>query len=331
MNFRISRMLFAPEGEPAAGGGDGGAPAPAASGDGGGTPAPAASDSGGDGGGTPAPAASGGDGGNYFEKIPDDWRSQFARGDETRAKQLERYVDPFAALDAGFHAQERIRKGEISSGLPENPSDEQLAAYRESHGVPATPDAYEVQLDAGLVLGDNDKQILKPVYEIAHADNIPASTMSKLTNAVLKGRQDEVDARATQDNLDSQTVTQQLRDNWGADFKPNINNIMALVTREFPADVAEKIQSARMPDGTALFNVPEVLAGLASIERKLNPASTVVPNNDNPIGTAKEEYITLKNKMGTDEWHKDTDGQKRFQQLDDYLRESDPNYGEYGG
>jgi len=272
---------------------------------------------------------------NYFapESMPEDWRTQLAGENDTHAKYLERYTDMGAVIDAGYNAQDKIRKGEISTGLPDNPTDAQMTAYREANGIPATAAEYELKLADGVVLGEADKRMLAPVFDAAHANNLGLPAVNAITDAYFSARLAEVDARGTKDNLDLQQATAALREAWGNDYEPNLNKAKLFAERSFPREFREMLEGARMPDGTPLYSSPEFIIGLATAEREINPAGTVVPGASNPIAVGRGEYEELKAAMGTPEWYKDKAKQARFMELHEYLsneQTGDPKFSEYG-
>jgi len=310
--FRTLHMIDDPDG---GGGGGSSNPAPA-------DPAPsdpAPSDP------PPADPSDPAPGANYFGTMPEDWRTQAVKGmgleegsDEyTKAlKQFDRVSDMSVLAKNYISAQDKIRAGEISNGLPENPSDEQMADYREANGIPATPKDYQLKLDDGLVLGEADEGIMGGIYEIAHAANVPAEAVSAMTNAMLKGRQAAEQERISQDGVDTQTTEKILQDTWGGDYKVNVNMVAGLLNT-LPETIKEGFQNMRLPDGKAAFNSPEIMVAMADWARKINPAATVVPNSANPVQTIDAELATLKAKMGTPEWSKDKAGQARYMALID--------------
>lgn len=263
---------------------------------------------------------------DYFgADIPEDWRGQMltkagfeAESDEFAKgmKQLERSSDIGALIKSSLSAQDMIRKGEISNGLPENPSDEQMAEYREAHGVPATAEDYQLQLDEGLVLGEADEKIMGGIYEIAHAANIPADAVSAMTNAMLQGRQVEADARISQDGIDAQNGINLMKESWGGDYQMNMNMVSGLFN-QMPEAIKDDVMSARLPDGKALFNSPEAMNAFADWARKLNPSATVVPNSANPMKDMNSKIAEYENQMGTPEWSKNVEGQQDYMKLID--------------
>ncbi|MES9841220.1 MAG: hypothetical protein ABW134_11760 [Candidatus Thiodiazotropha endolucinida] len=252
----------------------------------------------------------------FYQALPDDWRKQIAGDDEKRLKQMERYTDLPALIKAGFEAKDRISKGEISNGLPENPTDEQLAAWREANGVPEAPDKYEFKLDEGLVMGEADKRIAEGVREVAHQLNIPNESLSALNNAMMKGREAEAQAKSNQDGLDKQACDRQLQEAWGGDYQTNVNLALNQVS-QLPESVRENFINARMADGKGLMNSPEIMNWLVDIQRKVNPVGTVVPNSNNPMQDMNTEIAKLEARMGDDDWHKDIKAQNRYQELID--------------
>ena len=260
---------------------------------------------------------------NYFQSMPEDtnWRTDLVslagfEGDEAakRTGQLERVLDIGSLTKNYFNAQDRIRTGDISSGLPDNPSDEQLSEWRVANNVPATPDAYDVALEDGLVMGDNDLRILEGVNQVAHALNVPSDTMSALANAMMKGRELEEESLGQQDGVQTQQAVQQLKTAWGQDFQTNINVVEGLIA-QLPESIRDEFKQARLPDGRAVFNSPEMMVFFADTARKLNPAATVVPNSNNPTQAISDEIEKLESRMGDDEWFRDAAAQTRLQEL----------------
>ena len=258
----------------------------------------------------PAEAAKG-----YFDTAPDDWRSQLAGGDDKRAKELERVPDIKVLAQRFFDGQDKIRAGELASGLPENPTDEQMADWRIANGVPEDLDGYAQALGEGVQLAEDDTRIMDGVFEVAHKYNMSTDAVSEITNALLKGRDAEADAVVAEDGVHFQTTSRQLKDTWGGDFEANLNMIKGL-TSQLPEGVREEFQSARLQNGQALFNSAEVNVWFADIARQLNPAGVVVPNAANPVQSIKNEIADLEAQMGdTVAWSKNTEGNDRLMAL----------------
>ena len=239
----------------------------------------------------------------FFQALPDDWRSQLAGEDEKKLNLLGRYNSITDVVEALQSAREKISKG-IAPGLPENPTDEQIAEYRAQLGVPESPDQYEIKLEDGLQLGDMGEESLKSVLEAAHKNNVPADAVNDLVNTWVKTQQQQLEKIIQQDGLDEQQANQLLKESWGGDYEVNMNLVTNLVNR-LPENIRESFANARMADGKALMNTPEVLQFFADLSREINPLAGIPGADVNPGGTVNE-IIEKGKAMMRDEpekWH----------------------------
>ena len=253
----------------------------------------------------------------------DSWRSRMVtaagfEGDAaTKASgMLERVVDEGTLLKNYVEAQEKIRNGQISTGLGENPTPEQLTEYRAANDIPTEAGEYKVELAEGLVIGDNDKAILDEVYKMGHDGNVPNSVMSNMVNTFLAGREAELESIQQDDGIHKQQTDAKLTEAWGTDKVTNVNLVRGMFNG-MPESIREDFLGARMADGRALFNSPEAMVYFGDIARKLNPAGTVVPNANNPVQAIGDEIKALEARMGEPGWHKDAEAQARYQSLID--------------
>ena len=306
-DFIKYRLMNEADGDGASGGG--GAPA-----DGGG---------GGDAGDGGLPATGGEGAPNPFATPTEGWRQQlietagFEGDDVTRVGGMLERVSDFGSLVKNYvNAQDKIRKGELSNGLPENATPEQLSDWRTANGVPATAEDYQINLGDGVVIGDDDQAILDEVFKVGHDANVSNEVMSNLVSTFLAGREALADVSQQQDGIQQQQATSALKEAWGSDYQTNINMVTGFVNG-LPESVREDFMNARLPDGRALFNSPEAMVFFADTARKLNPAGTVVPNSNNPVQSINDEIKALESRMGTPEWSKDTSAQQRLMSLYD--------------
>jgi hypothetical protein len=260
---------------------------------------------------------------NPFASVGETWREDLVGASGFEGDDAESFtnvlsrVGDFKTLLGNYKSmQDKIRSGEMAQPLPENPTDEQLAAYREAHGIPEAADQYDLQLADGVELTDEDKEIFNSVFETALAENVPNASLSAVTNTFLEARNKIVERQQQQDNVDKQEADKFLKENWGADFKRNTNMVDAFISK-LPADVQELFRGARLANGVGLLNSPEVMIHFANAQMEIDPAGVVVPNTDNPIGTINDQIAAYEAKMGTDEWYKDAKAQKHYQELVD--------------
>lgn len=232
---------------------------------------------------------------------------------EKYTNHLSRYQDPVSVIRAGFDAQDRIRRGEVSNGLPENPTDEQLSAYREANGIPADPDKYSVS--EGTVLGDVDKAVVDTLRPVAFKHNIPQAAFAESIDTLLAAQQVQHDARLAQDVEDTNEASAILKQAWQGEFTQKQNLISGQLNRRLGDEDREALLNARGPDGKGLFNRPGIVQFMATVFAEAAPLDTVVPTEINQVGAIDQELAELKQRMRTNEWYKDEAAQARYRQL----------------
>lgn len=259
----------------------------------------------------------------FYNSMPEDWRKQALSGagfegeDADSALNMLSTVKDFPSLMKNYvNAQKKISKGELSSGLPENPSDEQLSAWREANGVPAEADAYEIDLGEGVVLTGEDQAVLDALKPVAHGKNLPNEVLQDLGRAFFEQRASAAAQRAQQDNLDAQSATQALQAEWGPDMETN-KNIVSGALAMLPEAVRNEVANARLPDGRGLMNSPETLNWIADLARKANPTAALVPSGSGTIATMNGRIAEIDKMMREDPaaYYKNEAVQAEYRQL----------------
>jgi len=238
-------------------------------------------DSGGDGG-----TGDGGGGGavGFYDGLPDDWRDQIGGKDEGRLNDLNRYTSLEKWVESGFEAKDKIRKGEVSTGLPKDPTDEQLATYREANDIPLTSE-YKLSLEPGVELSDMEQEIMKGVMEVAHISNVPQSTLSAITGAWIANKNVQLQRMADQDGLDAQEGERLMRDHWKHDYDKNMGAVTSLLNG-IPEEERKMLVDARDGEGKPLMSRPYFLQFLADSALKINPMALMPGGGSDPMGTA---------------------------------------------
>lgn len=104
-----------------------------------------------------------------------------------------------------------------------------------------------------------------------HAKNAPpeyAHAAIEWYNNFAEQQQDQI---SQMDLQQSTEANDQLRTDWGPDYRANINLVNGLVASTFGKEAAEQILNGRYQDGRAFMNDPNVLKGLAALARVTNP------------------------------------------------------------
>ncbi len=264
---------------------------------------------------TPAstPAATPADDGGKADWAPD-WRLKAAGGDEKVAKSFERFASPKALADSYRALNQRLSSGELRSQLPKDAKPEDVAKWRTENGIPETADAYA--MPEGLVVGEDDKAGVNEFLSAMHGANATPAQVQAGIGAYYKIKEQAIAAMGEADIAHRDEVQDALRAEWGNEYRGNVNSITAFLDSA-PKGVKNKLLSARMPDGRAVANDPDMMRALITWAREINPVGTVVPSGGDQTGAIETEIDKIRQVMRTDRkaYDKDEKMQERFRQL----------------
>jgi hypothetical protein len=256
---------------------------------------------------------------------PEDWRDNYIStlkdsegkelDDDAKGKMLKRlgrYASPQAALDAMVSAQNKISGGELTKPLGKDPSKEELAEYRELNNIPEDAKGYDLALGDGLVIGEEDKDLVANFTEVAHSGNFSQDQVSQALNWYYSNIESQTAEQYESDSKFRQESEESLREEMGPEFQAN-RNLMANYLDTAGDGIAEAITGARLPDGSLLANDPGVIRFFVDKAREANPAGALVPGSGTKQMDAINDEITeLEKEMGTPEWFKDQKKQERY-------------------
>lgn len=255
----------------------------------------------------------------FFTARDADWRAPIAGDDGKFLSTLQRYNAPADLGNAFREQRQTISAGQMQKPLGENATDEDVAAFREANGIPAEAVGYLENLPDGLVIGDDDKEIFTDFMGALHAQNAPPAVAHEVINWYNKFAEKQQDDQADLDNTQSTEANDQLRSEWGSDYRANINLVNGLISSTFGKESAEQLLNGRYQDGKAFMNDPAVLKGLAVIARKLNPIMELEASGTDHETTLNDEITDLEKYMREKrtEYNADEKAQLRLRQLYD--------------
>jgi|JI10StandDraft_1071094.scaffolds.fasta_scaffold03435_15 hypothetical protein len=252
---------------------------------------------------------------------PENWREVAAGDDAKKLARLQRFTDPMKAMDALIEAQNKIRAGEFAKPLPADATDEQKAEWRAANGVPEKPEAYFDKLPNGLVIGEEDQPLFEGFAKEMHGLNMPAPMMHKAVEWYYGLQERAIEERQAKDLQEAAATIEVLKDEWGGDFKANKAHVVAHLDATFGKELSQQLMDATLPNGTRLFNHPDVVKAFAATARELNPVGIIPPAGNENSGVAVETEInSLKKLMGnpnSEYWKGPTaeKNQARYRQL----------------
>lgn len=246
-----------------------------------------------------------------------DWRARMSGGDEKKLATLERYGSEQAVADALIAAQQKIRSGDMTAKLPDNPTELDIAQFRKDHGIPETYDQYEYKLPEGFLFGEEDKPILDNYLKAMHDQHATPDQINAMLNVYANGIEEQAVQVQEKDNTDREATEDALRAEYGAEYRANINMVQNFISTA-PEDVQNMLMNGRGPDGTAFMNNPEMVRWLNGVYREVNPAASVVKmTGRDTLQSVQDELVNLKEEMDTDieKWRKSPDKRARYQTL----------------
>ena len=259
---------------------------------------------------------------------PENWREIMAGGDQKTLGYLNRYNSPNNVTKALLAFRSKMDAGEIMRSKPEgDPNDpavkQALNEWRAQASIPDAPEGYLQKVPDGLVFGDADKPMLEGFLKDMHTADAPPAFVHKALAWYKANEERALNERAEADRSYRAQSEDDMRAEWGPEYRGNLNAIKGMLTTHGSEDVANVLWASRGPDGRMLGDNPGVLKFLAGIARELNPYGTVVPAGQG-AKAAENEMATIKAKMAdqnSDYWRgpRDANGQtvmqNRYQQL----------------
>lgn len=232
----------------------------------------------------------------------DDWRIRMAGGssNEAEVKQLERYESPDQVWRKARELEKKLSAGELRPVLAKNATPDEQAAYRKAHGIPEKPEDYKVNLPAGKQAPKEDDAFLKSFLKAAHEENYSQSQVDKAINSFYEEVERQSAAVGEAEEAAVQKADDQLRQEWGSDYRLNMAMAEALLSRA-PAGFRDRFMNGYLDDHTPIRASTEAWKWLVQMEREINPAGTVVPGAGANVGKAIADELNDLKKLMADQ------------------------------
>ena len=249
---------------------------------------------------------------------PSDWRSKLSP-DGKHTKTLDRLASPNALMDSYVALRQKVDSGELKSAapFPDKGTPEEQAAWRKGHDIPEDAKGYSLDFDNGLVIGDTDKPAIDEFVKAMHGSNATGAQVQQAIKWYYEQQDKTLVAREEKDTEFLKASEDNLRAEWGSEYRTNINMIQGLVDT-MPESIREIFANARLGDGNALINHPDMARWLVHTARTVNPVATVVPGAGANVATAIEDEIaSIEKVLRTDRsaYNADNKMQSRYREL----------------
>jgi len=247
---------------------------------------------------------------------PSDWRQRLAADNPDALKTLERFAEPSAMWKSYEAIRQRMSSGELKAHIPfpDKGTAEEQTAWRKDQGVPDKPEAYDTKLDGGLVIGEDDKPMVDKFLAFAHSNHTPNAAVKKTLEWFLGDYRTGVEReRAEVEANTLREAEETLRQDWGADYRPNLNAITGLLDLSVSAESPLK---ARILKSIKLE--PEFAKLWANLARQINPVSTLAGIDPARMGSSIDDEIAKIDKTMREDrnaYNKDEKMQARYREL----------------
>lgn len=257
--------------------------------------------------------------GDVTPKWADDWRQQIAGEDKKALDRLGRFATPADIFKSLREAEKKLSEGVKPLAKPgEKATEEEWANYRKTVGIPESVDDYvkAIELSDKREIGSDDKPVVAAFAERAIKSGVAPKDMAPLIEEYYAMQEEMVAQQAEKDAEAKAKNMQALREEWGGDFKANINS-MRPYFESVDSELFDNLFAGRMADGTKIGDHPSVIKFFVAKALQENPAATVVPAGGNQMEAIDTEIKNIKAQMGdpSSAYWKDAALQDRYRKL----------------
>lgn len=249
-----------------------------------------------------------------------DWRDGIAGDDDKFKSTLERYATPSDFGNAHREMNQKLRAGQMLPALADDATEDDIKSFREQNSIPLEADGYLESLPDGLVVGENDKDLVMDFMGALHEVNADPKIAHKAIEWYNKLEESQQEAEAELDAEHARQTTDALRDpeeGWGKDYRTNMNLIKSALSSFMGDEASEQLLNGRYQDGRGFFNDANVLKGFAAMARQVNDVAPLIDNDPDQLQSLHDEIKSIESKMGTKEYKEDEAMQARLRDLYD--------------
>lgn len=194
----------------------------------------------------------------------EDWRDALAGEDEGFGKHLKRFASPENFAKSYRELEKRLKSAAAPAPLPEDATEQEIAAHRKALGIPDKPEGYKLAFPEELQASEADKAGLAAFQEYALAKNLtPAATKAAFefwTQA--KAAADETAREATKNNIRELKAAYP-----GREFDKHMNIAMDFLAPHFEGQekALDMVFNATMPNGVKVKSFAPFVKGLVQM------------------------------------------------------------------
>ena len=196
-----------------------------------------------------------------------DWRAKYTEGlpaelADKAKKYLERRASPQELLKSALAADGKISelstRVKLPAGKGDDPAD--VEAFRKAWGVPEAADKYTLPEIQGVQWSEAQKGDIGEFFKAAHAANMNQAQAEAALNVLAQSNARQMAAFQEQAKAKAETVQEDLRAEYGRDYKANLELANRWVKEQFAPHAGENgvsdLMNVKLADGTHLGEHP---------------------------------------------------------------------------
>lgn len=229
----------------------------------------------------------------------EDWRQAFAGKNDEALKTLNRFKTPEGVWKAYESLRQKVSSGEYTRTKPQTEDADALKAWRAEIGLPETPEGYLDKLPDGLEIPGEDQPLVDKYLERMHAEGASPKHVHDGLAWYYETQQALVEERAEADKEFRARSEDELRSEWGPEYRGNLNGMRSMLESYGSAGLQEEILTARTDDGTMLGDHPGFLRMLVNLSSEINPQGIVTPTlGEDRMASIETRIAELEAEMG---------------------------------
>ena len=257
-------------------------------------------------------------------KWRDDWREALAGGDEKAMARLKRFQSPENVFKSWAELERKQSSGALRATMPDNPTDDDVAAYRKSWGVPDAVEGYEVKPPDGIDFSEPEQKSLNTFLAQMHANHVPKATVQKVAESYFAIRQQEEQELYEAAVETTTNYRVEIKTEYGRDYDRNVKLGNAELVRQLGPEKAKAISGLTLANGVKLGDHPDFVrfivgSALANADDDMLVASEATSNGQS-VQSAYDAAIALKF-TDTTKYHSD-EHQAKLKKLGDAVARS---------
>lgn len=205
------------------------------------------------------------------DKKPDlswkDMQNALSNGDETLSRIIGRYRSPQAFAKAFAAQRQTISENGKTPELPEKATEEQIAEYRKTIGLPEKFDDYNVGFSEDFQANEGDDALVKEFAQSMYDKHVPQkyaqAAIEYYQTLMMKGEQNinENAAAVKRETYDT------LKAEWGREFDANRNAIDLYLYETMGNEGRAALGNLQLSDGSSLLDNADILRLLSGPAR----------------------------------------------------------------